>query len=887
MHTYAREITDTSLLADDMLAVLPASLAVQARAKWLRIANETQERFVDARGAQRNPTADAWLKELSQPFANNSLPFDISASDGDIIEYARALALKFERLGYKHNKTFTGRNQLDFGALFTVAGQFIDVMSVFIKDAHHHYGIDAVAALLNECPPDENTPFFKSRNHTPSSIASRFVSATFWVRQMRRMASRELETIIRNQLGFVHRGRQLYVSDEQLRRREEQRHRNTEMMKYKIIINELGEDFRLDEVVAKTNANPAVRRAELMVRIAGFEHMAKELEHVGEFITLTCPSRFHVRSAAKGYKNNKFDGSTPSDAQDYLNKVWARIGTHLSREKIKIYGFRVTEPHHDGCPHWHGLFFMPKESRRRFRQIVAQHGCRADRLELKLFYHQTRQEAVAVARALWVSHCKMAEETNAKKPTLASVIAKQKCEAEVWREADYKLFGQVSARVTFKAIDWNKGSAAGYIAKYIAKNIDGKNTNDKSVGWDYEAAESTGVDVTAKRVDAWAATWRIRQFQQIGGAPVSIWRELRRLKIETYQDGDIIERAAMAADKGDWGKFTELMGGINYSRSNSPITLYKEDLDTINAYGEPRAAAVQGVLATATGELLYSRDHVWTIAFKERELKTDENGTKYYEKDADGKPIPLTPNQLIRIYKPSEVLGFERGDSPAWTRVNNSTNHRNNQKHFTDQLAAAIVTQNKENRRHFNKEQISELVEWVVKNSQVIDYENINNAAAVLMYADAMVEMGETALLNKYESFEHFKNAAKQEVRIFKESLKPVDIHIAEFDMANTQVEIDRLKNEIAEIEAQAYSEAVDPIARMMRRAGRNIDLSRQGIAAINTKQEETTPTVAELQAEYTKARAEKRRRTQGRTLADQLKETRNLIARMQSRTMQ
>ena len=363
MQTYARQITDTSLLADNMLAVLPASLAVQARAKWLRIVNETQESFVDARGAQRNPTADAWLKELSQPFASNSLPFDISASDGDIIEYARALALKFERLGYKHNKTFTGRNQLDFGALFTVAGQFIDVMTVFIKDAHHHYGIDGMAALLNECPPDENTPFFKSRNHTPSSIASRFFSATFWVRQMRRMASRELETIIRNQLGFVHRGRQLYVSDEQLRRREEQRNRNTEMMKWKVIINELGDDFRLDEVVAKTNANPAVRRAELMVRIAGFEYMAKELEHVGEFITLTCPSRFHVRSAAKGYKNNKFDGSTPSDAQDYLNKVWARIGTHLGREKIKIYGFRVTEPHHDGCPHWHGLFFMPKESR--------------------------------------------------------------------------------------------------------------------------------------------------------------------------------------------------------------------------------------------------------------------------------------------------------------------------------------------------------------------------------------------------------------------------------------------------------------------------------------------------------------------------------------------
>ena len=857
MQTYAREITDTSLLADDMLAVLPASLAGWARNTWLKLANKADDWYRDAHNRLKHPVADKWLKDISQSFANSTLPFDISASDGDIIEYSRAVALKFSRFCKEHTHMWSGETQADFGVLFRLAGQYIDVMQVFIKKKYHHHGIDDMAAMLADMPADWPNKYFKNRLHTPDSITARFLSATFWVRQMRRMASRELETIIRNHLGFVHRNNQLYVSNEQVRRRVEQKARNQAMLAMKTIVNELGEEFQLDEVVAGSVANPAVRRAELMVRLAGFEHMAQELGHVCEFITLTCPSRFHVHSAARGRKNGKFDGSTPTDAQAYLNEVWGRIGSHLGREHIKIYGFRVTEPHHDGCPHWHGLFFMPKEHRTRFRQIMALHGCREDRRELKLFYQETRAAAKAKARVQWEFHCQQAQANGDKKPTLQSFVDRQKVEADVWKNADYKLFHQVRARVLFKELDLDAGSAVGYIAKYISKNIDGKNNAGDSIGGDYESADYMSAVDAAVRVDAWASAWGIRQFQQFGGAPVSVWRELRRLRISGYEEGDIIERAAAAADKGDWGKFTMLMGGISLSNKDRPIKLYKEDMDGTNAYGEPRAKETQGVYAVATGELLYSRHHVWTMVGQ--------------------KPAPIS----------AEVLGFEGGVSPAWTRVNNSTNHRNNQKHFTDQLAAAIVTQNKENRRHFNKDQISELVEWVVKNSQVIDYKNINNAAAVLMYADAMVEMGETALLGRYESFEHFKNAAKQEVRIFKESLKPLEIQEAELDMARTQVEIDRLRSEIADIEAQAYSEAVDPIARMMRRAGRNIDLSRQGIAAITSKHEVKEPTVAELQAEITQARAEKRRRTQGRTLADQLKETRNLIARMQSRTMQ
>lgn len=99
-----------------------------------------------------------------------------------------------------------------------------------------------------------------------------------------------------------------------------------------------------------------------------------------------------------------------------------------------------------------------------------------------------------------------------------------------------------------------------------------------------------------------------------------VWRELRRLKIGSYEDGDIIEQAAAAADKGSWGKFTMLMGGFAMLNKDRPIKLYKEYMDSTNAYGEPRAKATQGVYAVATGELLYSRHHVWEM--KSNKLET-------------------------------------------------------------------------------------------------------------------------------------------------------------------------------------------------------------------------------------------------------------------------
>lgn len=171
--------------------------------------------------------------------------------------------------------------------------------------------------------------------------------------------------------------------------------------------------------------------------------------------------------------------------------------------------------------------------------------------------------------------------------------------------------GAAENRCDFKKINPDEGSATGYILKYIVKNIDGEGIGEDKFGNDSI--------LVAQRIDAWASCWCIRQFQQIGGASVSIWRELRRLRTKFIDKKDaLLEQARFAADKSDWQGYTLAMGGIHTKQKNRPIQLHY-DLNINEQTGECLQSYYDGELILKVkglwfaGKAVVTRHYQWKI----------------------------------------------------------------------------------------------------------------------------------------------------------------------------------------------------------------------------------------------------------------------------------
>jgi len=458
--------------------------------------------------------------------------------------------------------------------------------------------------------------------------------AEWWRRRLRVHVARVVEAGS-VALGLVHKGTGGYVSRDGLQRRHAQLKRNAEALGRTLYRNEAGQVYTLSELAAMGTANPEVRGGELMTRIRGAEEYADARAHVGLFLTMTLPSRFHPVKLGNGGRpvaNKKYSGATPRDGQMWLRAMWQKARAKLQRLGVRVYGLRVAEPHHDATPHWHALLWCENEA--------------------------DAQALEAVIRHYWLSD-----------------------------DGDER--GAQENRINVKRM--TKGGAAGYVAKYIAKSVghialaehqDLVEGQQLALHFPADPRSEQATGSGHHRVDAWAATWGIRQFQTIGMPSVTVWRELRRVtddQLELFQregDRDIV-RAHHAchrhgAIRADFRIFMEAMGGHARKRGEWLLRTAHNDMDPgrVNRYGE--AVKVGPIVGLVTqrgrmcGHWLVSRRIAWRPVVQAHAKEDGQTQAKTYatgaERAALGAPWTGFNNCTARLQGRLRRIIFGRGD---------------------------------------------------------------------------------------------------------------------------------------------------------------------------------------------------------------------------------
>ncbi|WP_367155504.1 replication endonuclease [Methylomonas sp. HYX-M1] len=373
--------------------------------------------------------------------------------------------------------------------------------------------------------------------------------------------------------GVVGKHGALYVSDWVVDEAKERNDRNIAKLKDTYLVSSRGH-MTIFDAWQSSVSNPINRRNELLTRINGMEKAANEMGYACLFVTLTAPSSFHSSS-------RKYQGFTPRETLNVLNSQWNEFRTEYCKNKgIEMFGLSIIEPHKDGSPHLHKILFLPSYV---IDGVVAEMSKIALRID---------GDENGAAPLPGFNHFSAGHYKNVKGQFI---------------ECDKDTDGAMPAcGGRFKAvlIDPERGSATGYVVKYVTK----------SLGFDVDNQDYDVQSDINFRIRAWASFWGIRQFDFFGTPPVSLWRESRRMfqechfKVESQDSSgsfsyiritddsgkkrcfgnqqltDAIDQAVYHAGHTDFKEFVDSIGGFSVSKKDLSIHTYS--VEKLNKYGE-------------------------------------------------------------------------------------------------------------------------------------------------------------------------------------------------------------------------------------------------------------------------------------------------------------
>ncbi|EAS6891273.1 replication endonuclease [Salmonella enterica] len=426
-----------------------------------------------------------------------------------------------------------------------------------------------IAEHFKADPPEWSR--FTGKKLTPEQLKiaiSRMISVRFWSRHFRTFTRRWREHLY-IAVGDVRRQRSVICSPQWVQHWLASRKRGREIMaETDLEDEETGETLPLLSAVDASVSNNEKRRAEMLTRVKGLEelaaldHMSQDSDYVALFFTWTAPQQYHAWLET-GLRNRKWNGASPRETQRYFTRTFKNFSTALTRRDIHIFGMHVTESHHDGTPHWHGILFVRREQEATLRDVFEGYA--------------------------------NAENCSAHRPGKPPE----------------------QSQLMIKPVDKRMGSLTAYITKHICRNLEGcaPGGRDKETGrpWTELARHSA----------AWASLWGIKQFQFTGGPPVSVWRELRKLSDQKQADSvsPVFGELHHAAGAGDWAEYTRLQGGLPAARKKLTMRTWYQAASEPDECGQ-YTAIIKGVYLPGTGKApVATRTRKWKVKTPRQNVK--------------------------------------------------------------------------------------------------------------------------------------------------------------------------------------------------------------------------------------------------------------------------
>lgn len=238
-----------------------------------------------------------------------------------------------------------------------------------------------------------------SKTSTLASMAQRLVSQKWWRRNINRLADERREHLAQIEKRIGRRTNQQCCSDATVAVMRARRIKTISYLQntYKVMSNTVGLEsptvFSLFDVAKAQHVN---RINELYLDIKALEKIAEERGWGWMFVTLTAAPKYHSNPAVG---NNSYEPALNARAANKsIAEDWKAIRGALKERGFKpgneYFGFRVTEVHDDGCPHWHILFFHDDGA----LKIVEEAIERLYRDRPKNYFVKNKQNIVKVGR---------------------------------------------------------------------------------------------------------------------------------------------------------------------------------------------------------------------------------------------------------------------------------------------------------------------------------------------------------------------------------------------------------------------------------------------------------------------------------------------------------